>query len=203
MPIMQIDPYSNEIRYTLGLMAYHLSLAQPSSVRIASPSVEMVKSVIRYLNDQSLSIFVETKEIQHAIADSLGVDVDVVMGGNEITDAVLLPFSLEEGFHPRGEKTIIAACYNALSYKILLHPLSVKGTIFQKLQRLKKNYRLNSAAGLFSPKFVLWLSLAKLVERWDSARYFQLEDRAMQHFIERGPMWRLSYIVLVTGRATS
>jgi len=198
---MQINPYSNEIRYTLSLMAYHLNLAQPSSVRIASNSVEMVKSVVRYLSNQGLSIFVETPEIQATIADSLGVIVNVAHKGDEVADAVLLPFSLEEGLHPQGEEMVIAASYNALSYKTLLHPFAGKGRIIKKLRKLKKSYLLTPAAGLFSPGFILWLSLAKVVERLDSALYFQLEDHAMHHFIERGPMWRFSYIVVFTGRA--
>ncbi len=200
---MQVDPYSNEIRYTLSLMAYHLSLVQPSSVRIASHSVEMTKSVVRYLSYQPLSIFVETSEIQTAIAHSLGISVNVINSDNEIADAVLLPFSLEEGAYPAGEETVIAAWYNPLSYKTLLHPFAVKGTIFKKLQKLKTKYHLTPMAGLFSPRFILWLSLAKIVESWNSEIYFRLEDRAMRHFIERGPIWRLSYIVVVNGRVAS
>lgn len=200
---MQVDPYSNEIRYTLSLMTYHLSLLQPSSVRIASHSVEMAKSVVRYLSYQPLSIFVETSEIQTAIAHSLGIGVNIINSDNKIADAVLLPFSLEEGAHPDGEATVVAACYNALSYKTLLRPFTVQGTIFNKLQRLKTKYHLTPVGSLFSPRFILWLSLAKLVESWNSELYFRLEDRAMQHFIERGPTWRLSYIVVVTGRVAS
>src|SRR5512133_697388 len=106
---MQIDPYSNEIRYTLSLMAYHLNLAQPSSVRIASHSIEMAKAVVRYLFNQPYSIFVETPEIQTAIADSLDVIVNVSMPDHRSIDAVLLPFSIEEGLRPAGEDTVIAA----------------------------------------------------------------------------------------------
>jgi hypothetical protein len=201
--IMQVNRYSNEVRYTLSLIAYHLSLTQPASVRIASHSIEMAQAVLRYLCDEPMSIFVETEEIQNAISDSLGRNTHVIRSGKDVADAAIFPFSLEDGLHPAGEKTIIAACYNALSYKTLLRPLSVKGNIFEKLGRLKPNYRLNPVAGLFAPRFILWLSLAKLVERWDSSLYFQLEDRAMRQFIEFGPMWRLSYIVVLTGRTAN
>jgi len=200
---MQIDPYSNEIRYSLSLMAYHLNLVRPSSVRIASHSVEIVKSVVRQLSYQPLSIFVETHEIQTALADLFGVMANVTQNRNEIADAVMMPFSLEEGLRPRGEEIVIAACYNALSYKTLLHPLAAKETISKKLRTLETNYLVIPVAGLFSPSFILWFTLAKVVERFDSALYFQLEDHAMHHMIERGPWWRLSYIVIVTGQAAS
>jgi hypothetical protein len=149
-----------------------------------------------------MSILVESPEIQSAVAGSLGVEVKIAKPGGPVADAALFPFSLEEGMQPDGERTIVAGCYNALSYKSLLYPLSTQGVVFGKLGRLKPGYHLSPMAALYSPRFILWLTLAKLLERWDSAWYFRLEDRAMRHFIETGAMWRFSYIVVFTGRST-
>jgi len=199
----KVNPFSSEIRYTLGMMAYHLSLARPSSVRIASQSSELVKSVIRYLCYEPSSILVETRAIQTDVAHSLGIMVGVVSDDTIVADTAMFPFSLEEGMQPAGEQTIIAACYNAISYKSLLYPLSKKETIFRQLAGLRPGYQIRPTASLYSPRFILWQALAKLVEHWNSALYFQLEDRAMRQFIESGPLWRLSYIVILTGRRAS
>lgn len=200
MVIMQVDPYSIEVRYTLGLMAYHLKTSQPGSVRIASSSIEMVKATVRYLIYEPVRILVENAEIQSHLAESLGVVVEVVEHNAPPADAALFPFSLEEGMRPGNEQTIIVACRNALSYKSFVHPGAAQGTIFQKLARLKRSYRLKTVAGLYSPRFIILLALAKAVEHWDSSRYFFLENRAMSRLIETGPLWRFSYIVVVTGK---
>jgi hypothetical protein len=198
-----VNPYSNEIRYTLGVMMHHLNTAKPGSVRIASHSIEMVKSVIRQLWYEPVRCFVENVEIQAEIASTLGVKARVREPGSSRADAALFPFSLEEGLHPTGEKTIIAACYNTLSYKTILYPRSGRGTIFGKLSRLKKEYQVQPVAGLFSPHFIVRQSIARVMKHWDASRHFQWEDRAMNRLIEAGPMWRLSYIVVITGRKTN
>jgi hypothetical protein len=160
----------------------------------------MVKSVVSHLCCEQLSIVVERPEIQAAIADTLGVAVNVLDPGSGPADVALFPFSLEEGAQPAGERTIVVACYNSLSYKSLFYPLDAQGTVFGKLARLQTAYHLSPVAGLYSPRYILRLALAKIVERWNSAWYFRLEDRAMRQLIEYGPMWRLSYIVVVVGR---
>jgi hypothetical protein len=158
---------------------------------------------MRYLCCDQISIFVESPIIQVAIADSLGQKVKVTKSSDEVADAVLFPFSLEESLQPAGERTVVAAYYNALSYKSLLYPKSIRGTDSKKIARLKSGYHLSAVAGLYSPRFILWLTLAKIAEHWDSALYFRLEDRAMRQLIETGLLRRLSYIVVVTGRSTS
>ena len=195
----QVNPHSNEVRYTLGVMAYQLSLAQPESVRIASHSTEIVKSVMRYLCCDQVSIRVESPEIQAAIVDAFGRRVEVTEPGCAPADAALFPLSLEEGAQPAGEATIVVACRNSLSYKSILHPGATHGTAFGIPTRLRRAYDLRPVAGLYSPQFVLWLALAKIVERWSSAWYFRLEDRAMSRLITSGAMWRLSYIVVAAG----
>ena len=197
-----INPFSNQVRYTVGLMATHRMRRCCSPCGVASRSTEMVKSVVRHLCYEDMSILVENAEIQSAVAGSLGVEVGIAMPGGPVADAALFPLSLEEGMQPAGERTIVAGCYNALSYKSLLYPLSMQGTVYGKLARLKPHYHLSVVGALYSPRFVLWLALAKLLERRHSAWYFRLEDHAMHHFVESGALWRFSYIVVVTGRST-
>jgi hypothetical protein len=199
MAIVQVNPHSNEIRYTLGLMMYHLHAARPRSIRIASHSPEMVKSVVRHLCYEDVALAVENSSLQATVAESLGVQVGVV-GQAARADAALFPFSLEEGLRPAGERVLVAACTNGLSYKSLRYPLSVRKTALGTITQLKPTYRLRPVAGLYSPDFIARLALAKLFERWDSARYFRLEERAMRRLIETGPLWRLSYLVVFTGQ---
>lgn len=200
---MHIDPYAIDIRYTLGLMAQQLHAAQPRTVRIASYSAELVKAAVRQLCCSPIDIFVETAAIQAEVRETLGVDVAIGQPAQGPADAALFPFSLGQGAQPAGEHTIIAAFHNALSYKSIVQPGRTAATIFGQLARLKSDYRLRSLAGLYSPRFIALLACAHLARRWDSAWYFRLEDYAMRHLIEFGPLWRFSYIVVASGHRTN
>lgn len=200
MAITQVNPHSIETRYTLGLMAYHLSLSRPTRVRIASCSTEMAKAALRSLCSDRWSFVVESPEIKAAVADTLGLTVEVAEPGSKPADAALFPFSIEEGAVPAGEQTIVVACRNSLSYKSIAYPRSIRGTASERLAALRKDYRLRPVAGLYSPNFILLLSLAKIAERFDSSWYFRLEDRAMARLITQGFMWRFSYIVVAAGQ---
>lgn len=200
---MQTNPYSAEFRYTIDLMARHVLMAtQAQTVRIASHSAEIAKAVVRRLDCERLILLVESQSIQAEVRISLGVETEVIGEDSPSAEAALFPFSLGSGLVPAGEPIIVAACENALSYKSLLHPGKIKETAFQHLSRLRKSYCLTPLAGLYSPKWMWWLILAKMAERWSSASWFRLEDLAMCSLIEFGPMWRLSYIVVFTGQSS-
>ncbi len=197
---MDVDPRSTEIRYTLDLMAYYLQAMRPRRVRIASRSGEIVKAVVRRLGGMEVSLLVETPGMQALIRDSLGLELRVFEPGTGSADVALFPFSLEEGLRPAGEPAIVVASRNALSYKSLLYPGKVRKTVWGEMAKLRPDYKLEPVCGLYPPQFVLLWALAKGVERLDSAWYFRLEDRAMRRLVEFGPLWRLSYIVLLVGR---
>lgn len=197
---MPVDPYSNEIRYSLAVVAHALSTARPRSVRIASNSVEMVKAVVRTLACDEYALVVETRELRDAVEAWFGGAVEVRGSDGRVADAAVFPFSLEDGFEPAGEKTVVAACYNTLSYKTLLGSRHLKGSVFGKRERLNRTHRTTVVAGLFSPVFVALIGVGKLIERLDSALYFRVEDMAMRRLIDIGPWWRLSYIVVLTGQ---
>jgi hypothetical protein len=197
---MQDDPYSLEVHYTLDLMAYCLAGRNPKSVRVASHSTEIVKALVRRLCYGGMKILVETPEIQEIVRNTIGVETDLSEQEFQAAEVGLFPFSLEKGLEPAGEMAIVAACHNALSYKSLLDPRNLNRPLFRDLAKLRTVYFVTPFAGLFSPRFVLrWLA-AKAVERVDSSRYFHLEDQAMRQLIEFGPLWRMSYVVIVNGQ---
>lgn len=200
MAAVQTNAYSTEVRYTLGMMSYYVHSMRPRSVRIATRSAEMAISAVRYLANARLDLIVESVEIQRIIADMFDVAVHVSDRSSEPADLGLFPFSIGEGVAPSGESAIIVAAYNALSYKSLLYPRAVRGTIFGKLMQLRPNYRMDHVVGLYAPSFFFWLTLAKLAERFRSDWYFRLEDIAMRRLIHYGPMWRASYIVVAAGK---
>jgi hypothetical protein len=197
----EIDPYSNEIRHTLDLMMTWLQKAQPQRVRVLSHSSEMVKAVIRRIPpDQQMTVYVERADIQAAVAETLGRDTRVVASDGLSADVALLPLPTSEKHTAlAGEQMVIAAYYNALSYKSLLYPGSVPASIFAQLAQLRAAYRVEAVAGLYPPRFIVWWTLTCLLARLDSARYFRTGDYAMRHLIEFGPWWRFCYVVVAIG----
>lgn len=201
--MISCNPYSAEMRYTLDLMIYALQAREPRSIRIASHSAEFVKAALRRLACADAAVLVEDQALQVMARDSLGMVVQVAEQGAAPADAALFPFSLNVDASPAREPFIVVACENALSYKSLLHAGRVKGTALGQMNKLKADYRLAPVAGLYAPSFVLRHFTAQLARQVDPAWWFRLEDQAMRRLIERGPFWRLSYIVVFAGRAFS
>jgi hypothetical protein len=198
---MHFNPYSNELRYTLDLMVYALQAAEPRSLRIASGAEETVKAVVRRLGVPQIPVVVQTPQLRAKVRDSLGVHMGVFDSSAEPADAALFPFSLDEQLRPVGERFVVVACENALSYKPLLYPGQVRGTVFRQMELLRPGYDVEPVGGLYAPGFIALWSLAALARRLDSAWYFRLQDCAMRRLIDRGPLWRVSYLVVFAGRA--
>ncbi|WP_129672184.1 hypothetical protein [Candidatus Chloroploca sp. Khr17] len=200
---MVANPYSNEVRYSLGLMLHHLDAARPRRVRLATHCVEMARSAARFLCHSQLTLEVESATIRDALGEIPKVAAEVRDPQRSPADAALFPFSLEEGLRPAGEPLLVAASYNGLSYKRLLYPRQRRPGIFATMAALRPAYCTQPLAGLYSPRFILGLALAKMLEGRDSARYFAQEDRTMRRLIDTGPLWRFSYIVIFTGHRTA
>ena len=69
---------------------------------------------------------------------------------------------------PAGETSVVAASYNSLSYKTLLHRRP-PGTAAAKLAILRRTHQVHAVAGLFAPPFIGLLATAKLFEKIDSS----------------------------------
>jgi hypothetical protein len=177
---MPIDPHSIEIRYTFALLGYLIAQRRPTTVRIASSSPDVVTSLVRYLCPSEYTIVVESREIQEVLAESLGIEVRSHQTRDSAPDLAVFPFSLEDGMRPAGETSVVAASYNSLSYKTLLHPSTAKGTAAAKLAILRRTHQVHAVAGLFAPPFIGLLAAAKL--------------------FENGAWWRLSYVVVAASR---
>ena len=143
---------------------------QPRRLRIAAQSGDWALAAVPYLPCDETTICVDTRPIQAMLA-AQGLHSEL-SDPSRPADAAIFPFSLEEGVRPAGERSIVAACYNALSYKTLLHPRQARGTIFGKISALRPTYALQPIASLFSPSFILRLSLAKAIEPMCSKGYF-------------------------------
>jgi hypothetical protein len=191
-----VNPYSTEIRYALDFMGYLLHTKQPRSLRISSDSVEMVKAVVRRLGMDGYRLFVDSQEICTAVQPSL--DIEVAVAGDEPAEAAFFPFSLNGTGLPQ-ERMIVAAVHNAISYKSLLYPGTVRTTAFGTLARVKRHYRVEQVIGMYPPRFIALLALAHLAGRRSSSAYFRLSDLAMQYLYDFGPMWRFSYVVIFAG----
>jgi|SRR5581483_6069112 len=192
-----VNPYSIETRYMLDIMCYQLHAHRPRSVRIASDSVEMVKAVGRRLAFEKYQMFVPDEEMRDAVRASLGLEVQIA--GNALADAALCPFSISAKALP-AEQLIVASLKNALSYKSLLRPGSVGTMAFRTMARVRNRYHIQDVIGLYPPRFIAVWTLANAMERWNAAAYYRLSDIAMQHLYEFGPLWRLSYVVVFTGK---
>jgi hypothetical protein len=197
---MPVDPHSNEIRYSMSLVGLEVAALAPRTVRIASHSPELVRAVVRYLACGGYRLIVDTPELQLAVAETLGVAVEVRDGQDPPADCAVLPLGLDEGSRAAGEAAIVVVCHNAISYKSLLRPRAVRGTVTGTMRRLRAHYEVRVVGGLFSPRFIALLALAKVTERWIPALHFRLEGLAMTRLVELGPLWRLSYVVVLGGR---
>ncbi len=193
----EVNPYATEVRYMLDCMGYLLHQQQPRSVCIYSDSEEMVKATVRRIVHDGYWIAVGTDRMRDAVRAALGVEVAV--RGTEPLDAALVPWSFETARMPR-EESVVGAVLNAVSYKSLLYPGSVRSTAAGTLARIRRRYHVDRVVGMYPPRFIALLGLAQLALRRSQAAYFRLSDLAMQHIYETGPMWRLSYVVIFAGR---
>jgi hypothetical protein len=198
---MNTNPHSAEVHYTIDLMAFYAARSKPGSLRIATLSNEIALAVARRFSDGQCSLIVETLAVQESLSQTLGINASVRYPLEDPADVAIFPFSFPESLSPAGEKQVVVACENAFSYKNLLHPGAVRKSIFRTLKELSPAYSFVDFAGLYSPILVFWLTLAKLVEKRRSSGYFRLEDIAMRRMFHFGPLWRLSYLVVFTGRA--
>jgi hypothetical protein len=194
---MRVDPLSLGLRYTLAQAGMWLQSRQPTRLRIASQSGDWALATVPYLPCDGATICVDTRPIQAMLA-AQGVQAEL-SDPTQPADAAIFPFSLEEGVRTAGERSIVATCYNALSYRTLLHPRQTRGTIFGKISELRPMYAVEPIASLFSPSFIAWLTVAKAIEPLSSKGYFVVEDAAMRRLVTRGPAWRVSYVVVLAG----
>ena len=97
---------------------------------------------------------------------------------------------------PAGETSVVAASYNSLSYKTLLHPSTARGTAAAKLAILRRTHQVHAVAGLFAPPFIGLLATAKLFEKIDSSSISCSRIGAMTRLVDHGAWWRLSYVVV-------
>lgn len=197
---MHFHPHSIEIRYSLSLVACQLGLVQPKSLHIGTESVPIATAVIRQLGRNTCVVRVDNQQVQHAIQDTFGV-VPLLDANDEMpADFGIYPFvSVKQVAYAR-EEVVAVVCENASSYKNLLYPGKVPEFVFRYLAVLRQNYFVTPVASLFTPKFIVIWTFAKILERLDSAFYFRLEDYAMRRLIGYGPMWRLSYLVILAGK---
>jgi hypothetical protein len=196
---MHANPYSIEVRYALDLAAQQAAALRPASLRIATGSAEAAVAVARRMRHTPAELRVETPAIQQALAARLGLASTTLAEQRAPAALALFPFSLEDGWRPAGEQAIVAASRNSLSYKSLLYPGRSGANIFSTLAQLRPSYGARPVAALYSPAFVGWWGISRLAGAIDPALFFSLEDRALRRLVSYGPLWFLSYIVIVVG----
>ena len=193
-----VDPLGIEFRATLDVMGLSLARARVRSVRIATESPALALGAVRRLAVDDYRITVDSEEIQRAVASALGVHVAVAE--NALAEAAFCPFSVDPSRLP-AESTIVGATRNALSYRSLRYPGSVRSLAVGTLRSLRRQrYSIDGVIGLYPPAFVALLAASRMAAMRDDARAIELADVAMRHLIEHGPMWRLCYVVTFVGR---
>jgi hypothetical protein len=189
---MPFDPLIIEFRATLDVMGLLLARAAVTSVRIATDSPPVAIGAVRRLAVDDYRIIVDSEEIQRKVAEALGIDVQVANG--EIADAAFCPFSVDPNRLP-AESTIVGATRNALSYRSVRYPGSIRSVAVRTIGSVRRQRSIDGVVGLYPPAFVALLAASRAAAIRDEARSLQLADVAMRYFIERGPMWRLCYVV--------
>lgn len=189
---MAIDPFAIEFRATLDVMGMLLARAHVASVRIATDSPAFAIGAVRRLAVDDYRITVDSEEIQQIVAGALGIHVGVANA--EIADAAFCPFSVDTKRLP-AESTIVGATRNALSYRSVRYPGSVRSVAVKTIRTLRRQRTLDGVIGLYPPRFVALLAASRAAAIRDEARSLELADVAMPYLVERGPMWRLCYVV--------
>ncbi len=193
---LQIDPHTLEFRATLDVMGMLLGRASVTSVRIATDSPPWAIGAVRRLAVDDYRITVDSEEIQRTVAAALGIHVGLADGA--LADAAFCPFSVDPNRLPP-ESTIVGAARNALSYRSLRYPGSVRSLAVRTVRSLRRQRSLDGVIGLYPPAFVAYLAASRIAAMRNDARAIELADVAMRHFIEHGPTWRLCYVVAFAG----
>ena len=187
-----IDPFTIEFRATLDVMGLLLARARVTSVRIATDSAPFAIGAVRRLAVDDYRISVDSEEIRRSVAEALGIYVQVA--DSEVADAAFCPFSVGTKRLP-AEPTIVGATRNALSYRSLRYPGSVRTVAVRTIRNVRRQRSLDGVVGLYPPAFVALLAASRAAAIRDEARSLELADVAMRYFVEQGPMWRLCYVV--------
>jgi hypothetical protein len=193
-----VDPVSIEVQAGCDLLAYHIAKAQPAAIRIATHSAELALAMARRLYPLRCQLLVENAAISTLLNKKLGIESELASAHN--AEAAVFPFSLEAGLRPQGEALVVAACRNSLSYKSVRYPGSLRHTIFATINALRPAYHVQPVGSLYAPPFVAWWLLAALVGRWSAPGYFGWRQQAFDRLIHYGPLWALSYVVLLRGQ---
>jgi hypothetical protein len=190
-----LDVYPIEVRYALDMMGFLVSSKGPSSVRICSGDPATVRAIVRRLALDGRELHVESEALRQAVAEQLGVDVLSAPG--RTAEAAVCP---DLASHPpERERIVVGAARNALSYRSLRHPGSIRSNALRVVSGMRKDYRVDRIVGLYPPSFIALLGAAQVVERVNLGWHFRMADAAFQRFFTFGPDWRLSYIVVLAG----
>ncbi len=192
----KLHPLSTESRYSLDMACRLLYKHQPHSVRIYSDDVEMVQAVARRLGWLEGSLIVNNTALAEALSGLVGIRP--LVGGSD-ADAALVPFCDAADFTPPTEPYLVVVSFNAFSYKSILYPGSVRGTIFQLMRRLTPKYALDLPVGLYAPQFLFPWLVSLLAGARFPALHFRFGQMAMDNMFVFGWMWRMSYIVVIAG----
>lgn len=194
---MLADSNSIEVRYTCDLLAAQLAAFGPQPIRIATKRLDLALALARRLAWQSQPLLVECRTLRDVIHQQLDLEVGLV--GEVHHSLAVFPFSIEEGLRPTGEQTLLVACRNGLSYKNLIYPGAVRSTVFGTIGRLRPAYSMRPICALYPPSFIGHWLLALLLGKLSAPLHFRLGQQALDRLIDWGPLWPLSYIVLLAG----
>ncbi|MGW8252132.1 MAG: hypothetical protein ACWGO1_15940, partial [Anaerolineales bacterium] len=75
--MMQFHPHSMELRCSLGLLAYQVSLAQSRSIHLATDSSEMALAAVRQLGRWDYALRVDSRHIQRVLMERLGLAAEL------------------------------------------------------------------------------------------------------------------------------
>lgn len=191
---MTFNPHAIENHYGLDLCAFLLHRAQPSSVRVCSPDVDVVLACARRL--LWTQILVENTTIAAQVEQRLAVAVKVA--DTQESDAVLLPFSRQYYAQPPRASLLVVINSNRLSYKGLISP--VRDHVFALLRWLRADCQVTDRWGLFPPRFVAQWIISLVAGARYPALHFQLGQQAMDELIVQGGLWWLSYLNVIEAR---
>ena len=146
---LPIDPHTLEFRATLDVMGMLLAGARVTSVRIATDSPPWAIGAVRRLAVDDYRITVDSEEIQRTVAAVLGIHVGLAEGA--LADAAFCPFSVDPNWLPP-ESTIVGAARNALSYRSLRYPGSVRSLAVRTVLSLRRQRSLDGVTDSIRPR---------------------------------------------------
>jgi hypothetical protein len=166
-------------------------------VQVVGSNPAVIEAMVRRLPPDA-DVGVRDPVLASAVAARLARPI-VAVPYSEV-DVVVAPFAATEWSSALPAPVTVVAEHNALSYKTLLAPGSIKLSAWDVVRWVRRRGAIAERVGVMGPDFIVLWTFVEVIGRRRSDLHFRLRDLAMQRIFRRGALWSTGYVVVVAGR---